>query len=202
MDTQKLESVNFLRLNANDKYNADMGHVDVSDQLRNYYRMDHWLRNQKWWWALFLWGLGVSLVNSYVCYKSYHQEIGTDKKNILSQYEFRRSIALAWMKPDTYWNGRDGSKQRKKTAPSGPAKHSERIMQHSAGQKRPRAPNLSDASLNSRVGKLKCRMNHGTVSHLPLPPTIADPSCACHRWARKKRIYKQILLCSVCNVNL
>ena len=58
---------------------------------------------QKWWWAIYLWGMGVMLVNSYVCYKTYQESIGTDKKKILSQFEFRRSIALAWLKHDTYW---------------------------------------------------------------------------------------------------
>jgi hypothetical protein len=103
VDTNKLETIRFLRLNINDVYNAGMGHVDGSDQLRNYYRMDHWSRKQKWWWAIYMWGMGVMLVNSYVCYKSYHLENGTAKKKILSQFEFRRSIALAWMKPDEYW---------------------------------------------------------------------------------------------------
>ena len=95
VDTQKFESIMFLQLNVNNDYTAGMGHVDVSDQLRNYYRMDHWLRTQKWWWAIYLWEMGVMLVNSYVCYKTYQESIGIDKKKILSQFEFRQSIALA-----------------------------------------------------------------------------------------------------------
>ena len=103
VDTQKFESIMFLQLNVNNDYISGMGHVDVSDQLRNYYRMDHWLRMQKWWWAIYFLEMGVMLVNSYVCYKTYQESIGTDKKKILSQFEFRRSIALAWLKPDMYW---------------------------------------------------------------------------------------------------
>jgi len=98
VDTQKLTTIRFLRLHVNDAYNAgnSKGHVDVSDQLRNYYRMDHWLWMQKWWWAIYLWGMGVQLVDSYACYnKAYHVDNGTPKRNILSQFEFRRSIALA-----------------------------------------------------------------------------------------------------------
>ena len=34
----------------NDDYNMRMGHVDISDQLRNYYHFDHWMRKTKWWW--------------------------------------------------------------------------------------------------------------------------------------------------------
>jgi hypothetical protein len=103
VETQKMTKMRFLWLNINDAYNAGMGHVDVSNQLRNYYRMDHWLRMQKWWWAIYLWGLGICLVSVYVCYQSYHLELGTDRKNILSQYEFCRSIALAWISPDKHW---------------------------------------------------------------------------------------------------
>ena len=36
VDTQKFESIMFLQLNVNDDYNAGMGHVDVSDQIRSY----------------------------------------------------------------------------------------------------------------------------------------------------------------------
>ena len=61
----------FLRLNINDDYNHDMGHVDMSDQLRNYYRFDHWMRKRKWWWSLFFWAKGVLLVNAYVCYREF-----------------------------------------------------------------------------------------------------------------------------------
>ena len=49
VDTQKFETIQFLRLNINDDYNAGMGHMVVSNQLRNYYQMNHWLQNQKWW---------------------------------------------------------------------------------------------------------------------------------------------------------
>jgi hypothetical protein len=47
VDTQTTEKLELLRLNINDDYNGDMGHVDISDQLRNYYRFDHWMRKTK-----------------------------------------------------------------------------------------------------------------------------------------------------------
>ena len=65
VDTQKFETIQFLRLNVNNDYNAGMGHVDVSNQLRKYYQMDRWLRSQKWWWEIYLWGMGVVIVNAY-----------------------------------------------------------------------------------------------------------------------------------------
>ena len=54
-DKQKTGLINteLLLLNTNDDYNCQMGHVDVADQLQNYYQMDHWTRKTKWWWSPF-----------------------------------------------------------------------------------------------------------------------------------------------------
>ena len=88
-----------------------MGCVDVRDQLQNYYRMDHCLRNQKWWWEIYLWGMGVIIVNVYTCYRAFHVAQGTKTKNILSRYYFRHSLYLAWMKPDKYWKTKRSGKR-------------------------------------------------------------------------------------------
>ena len=65
-----------------------MGHVDVRNQLRNYYRMDHWQQNKKWRWEIYVWGMGVMIINAYTCYQYFHVAQGTKTKNILSQYDF------------------------------------------------------------------------------------------------------------------
>ena len=39
--------MNFLRLNLFDDYNDNMNNTNISDQLRNNYRMDYWIRNKK-----------------------------------------------------------------------------------------------------------------------------------------------------------
>jgi hypothetical protein len=52
VDTQKTEYIRFLRLNVIHKYNHTMGHVDVANQLRGSYRIDIYVRNRKWWWAI------------------------------------------------------------------------------------------------------------------------------------------------------
>jgi hypothetical protein len=67
---QALVSVEFLRLNINDDYNREMNDVDISDHLRTIYEFDHWLRNRKWWWAIFLYAMGVLLTNAYLVYCS------------------------------------------------------------------------------------------------------------------------------------
>ena len=59
--------------------NNTMGGVDIADQLRGTYRPDHWLRNRKWWWAMWYWSLGVHLVNAYIMYVNLNVLAGKNK---------------------------------------------------------------------------------------------------------------------------
>ena len=47
-DTQKMKPMQFLLFNQINTYNYEMVSVDVADQLRVFYQLDHWLRNRKW----------------------------------------------------------------------------------------------------------------------------------------------------------
>jgi flagellar biosynthesis/type III secretory pathway M-ring protein FliF/YscJ len=105
-ETGKKEENNFLRLNIITDHNFKMHDVDQADQLQNQYRFDHWMRQRKWWWSIFFWGVGVILVNSYVCYREYMKMMGKKKSEILSHYKFREKIALAWIDPVKYWPDR------------------------------------------------------------------------------------------------
>ena len=93
--TGAMEVMRFLRLNLIDDYNNDMGHVDVSDQLRNQYRFDHWMRNRKWWWVIYFWALGVVFVNAYIIYVAVMIEAGQTKQ-LLSHHDFRAAVAIEW----------------------------------------------------------------------------------------------------------
>ena len=81
VDTGRNEVMKFLRLDHIDNYNNTMGHVDVSDQLRNTYHFDHWLRKQKWWWSILFWGIGVILTNAYVIYVFVNVRAGKQKNS-------------------------------------------------------------------------------------------------------------------------
>ena len=116
VETEQVKEVKLLCLNINDNYNHDMGNVDMADQLRNYYRFDHWMRKPKWWWSLFFWAFSVLLVNAYVCYHHYTISIG---KCPMSHYDFCKSIALAWLDPKLYgknWMVKRAAEPNKRSA--------------------------------------------------------------------------------------
>ena len=67
-----------------------------------------------------MWEFGVLLVNTYILYKTAHLYIWCQKKeDILSQYEFRKEVALSWNNENAKSNEENsaGSK-RKRSAPS------------------------------------------------------------------------------------
>ena len=88
---QKMVSAPFHRVNIIDDYNHFIGNVDIADQLRGFYRFDHWMK-RKWWWNMFFWAFQVLLTNSYILYKDYYLI-----RNLkpMSQYKFRYQITLA-----------------------------------------------------------------------------------------------------------
>lgn len=70
------------------EYNKNMGGTDLMDQNISAYRIG--IRSKKWWWSIFTWLLDAAINNSWIIYK---------KNNIgMSQLDFRRSIAQAYLK--------------------------------------------------------------------------------------------------------
>ncbi|KAK3283967.1 hypothetical protein CYMTET_8357 [Cymbomonas tetramitiformis] len=93
---QSLKEIDFERLNIANDYNHNMNGVDIADQLRDHYRFDGpWMRQRKWWWALFLWGLGVAVVNAYLLYRRQCELRKVPKCKQLSHLEFNSALAEA-----------------------------------------------------------------------------------------------------------
>jgi hypothetical protein len=199
VDTQKTEMIRFLRLNVIHKYNHTMGHVDVADQLRGSYRIDIYVRNRKWWWAIMFWAFGTLLTNSYVVYIKVNIAEGVDRKQLLTHYEFRKEIALNWL--DSSYEPRTHQVKdtpRKKTGVSSMFSSPSSVSTITTTSSL-RATFCTDASL-AENGALQCRLDT-TRSHLPSKKRGNRPQCALHSWTGVRK-EAGILYCRSCNINL
>ncbi len=202
--------IKFLRLNINDEYNNEMNDVDISDQLRTVYRFDRWIRITKWWWAFFYWGLGTLMVNAYVSYRTFLTDEGVPKSQLLSHYDFRRAIALAWLDPENFWPGfhkfceSEYGTKRRRTETRVTSEEASATTRSTTKKKRETPPycaRVNDKALCPMNGALKDRLQV-IAGHWPRPVEHAKaPRCQVHRWAgveHKAGIY----CCAACNVNL
>jgi hypothetical protein len=195
--------MHFLRPKIIDDYNTRMNGVDIADQLRNQYRVDRWMRKRKWWWSIWWWGIQVLLVNSYLLYKTAHLIVWKkDPKTLLSHYEFRYAIVMAWfgVLQKTDGSSSSSSKRRWDDISS--------ITPNSAASFTKRAKHVNNNSLDPVTGSLRDRL--GTNFHYIVPSHSKDGVCSLCRWAhstnqndRKERVRgKSIGLCDKCGVNL
>ena len=227
---EKMVALGFMRLNLNNDYNLDMGHVDVADQLRGNYRMDKWQRQYKWWWSIWLWGFGVLLVNAYVYYKKVMEEAGVPKKEWLSHYEFRRQIALAWVQSDepTIKQRRRANLPvvepvagaKRKSPPVGAASvrrtRRKSLGDYGSVQTPPSTIGMSSITTNSTASKKAAYIKDSTLTAITGPfsrrldPTVGHwcvevqhrPKCALHRWASGLEQTTNVYSCSFCYVTL
>jgi hypothetical protein len=191
----------FLRPNIVDQYTMNMNGVDIADQLRNYYRIDRWMRKRKWWWSIWWWGIQVLLVNAYVLYRTAHIHVWKqDKKSVMTQYNFRYQIVLAWlgMRPKK----EDASRKQPIDSICSSVTSRETL---SIKKARP----ISNFTLDPATGLLKGRLDSNF--HFIVPSQSKYPVCALCRWANSDedndrsaaRVRgKSIGTCDVCNVNL
>ena len=77
---KKIVAHQFLRTNLQNDYNHNINDVDMADHLRNHYQFDYWLSNRRWWWALWMRGMGVMSVNVYLLYVAANLIIWKRKK--------------------------------------------------------------------------------------------------------------------------
>ena len=158
--------------------NNGMNGVDVADQLRHQYRFHHWMRKRKWWWSLWFWGIQVSLVNSYLLYKTAHLYIWKrDPKTIMSQYDFQYQIDLAWYGLLQPSNAPKGSNQRALfddcTIASTTTSTGESYTK--------KAKCVKDTSLDPVSGSLRAHLNSNY--HYIQPLDAKYPVSALCRWA-------------------
>jgi hypothetical protein len=99
---QKYHKIKFKHLNLIHVYNLGMGMVDLADQLQNHYRCDHWMRKCKWWWAIFIWVIGVAQTNAYILYIKVCKARHVGKDRILSHKDFIKKLAFQLIWPDKY----------------------------------------------------------------------------------------------------
>jgi len=192
----------FLRWALSHDYNFQMNDNDVADQLRLVYRLQRMQRNQKWWWALWMWALEVSLVNSYMMLRRYCQ-----LKNVTmpySHHDFNEAVGYALLDPVTEW-------QRRKPPPVAARRTPQAAIK--------RAPRFTVNTLCPTTGKLKIRLSTSFM-HMPVPPPGKKDNhvCQLHRWAHgecqsveqrkdNKNIIpagarSAVLHCKACGVNL
>ena len=110
----KCVPMKYLRLTLIDEYNNFMNAVDLADQLRNHYRFNHWLRNRKWWWSIFLWALGVATTNAFKMYERLYEEERAKKVPMCKKWshlEFLQELVYDFMgwETDAKSSGNDGS---------------------------------------------------------------------------------------------
>ena len=200
-------SLPILRPNFVDQYNMDMNSVDRADQLRTNYCMGQGLRQRKWWWSIFLWGMDVAVVNAYLIYKSWYEMHGLKP---MTHYSFRESIALAWLDQEKFWPSRyarcyrgdsKGTSGRKKQASLSRVTRSSINASHSSES----LISKSCSTLNKyslEAGSFNKRLIlKDDYTHLPAPAVSKHSECQLHKWANK-RTRKQIAYCADCNVCL
>ena len=206
--------------------NRKMNPVDVADQLRNQYRMDHWLRQKKWWWSIFLWGQGVLLTNAYKVYCCVMDDNNVPNSQRLSHYDFLHEIAVAWIDIDEV-NPRAlrriRARKRKKPVPvasPSPTAQANKIRKKSnpspctrARSKAcltppspPKAIRVNDTTLHPETGVLRHRLDHYGIFHCPDPSSLVKPYCSLHRWLFRDGggviPRGKIVSCSHCKVHL
>ena len=206
VDSGEVEVLKFLRMSNINKYNKEMGNVDLADQLRGTYRLDKSVRNRKWWWSIMFWSIGVCLTNAYIMYvKVNMEEYGKKKSELMSHHDFRKAIALYWINPQEYESEikNKASFTLKRKCSSSTASSVSSISMDSSIKKskfvKTGIHHVTDASLCPNNGSLKCRLDKN-VDHIPME-SPARARCRLHWWGGVET-QSQVLSCPGCGVNL
>ena len=120
------------------------------------------------------------------------------KKKLLTHYEFRKAIALAWLtgKSCSEQQG-EGTKQKRDSTVS-------MITCSVSSTSCAKVARVNDAALDPSNGSLKGRLNDNYV-HYPEPSTAKQPCCSlCHvvNPNRNIRAYTSVCRSDICKVHL
>jgi len=201
----------FLRWNLSHEYNFEMNDNDVADQLRLVYRLQRLQRNQKWWWALWMWAWEVTMVNAYMMLRRY-----CDWKGIgmpWTHHNFNEAIGYAHVDPVGEW-----PKWTRKPPPEllGRKDHAKGSLgKRKRVTQQKRAPKVNMDALCAKKGRLKVRLNT-SEQHIPIVPAHSKAICQLHRWAHNEKkcvedkkkfaipsgARSTVMQCKVCNVIL
>jgi hypothetical protein len=205
------KTIEFLRLNVIEMYNAGMGSVDVADQLRNSYRPDVFMRKQKWWWAILFWALGVAETNAWKLYDSVHCSARTPGAQRLNHFQFIALLAKQMVWPHEYYP--PAMKKRARASPVHHVGRGARAKNAAAAKSRPQQ--VATLNHNSMTNGFPDRLD-GRFHSIE---STTNKSSACQFCLYKlKRDYpsdyvgphsktlpkncKNILKCLTCNVRL
>ena len=185
-----------------------MCNVDQADQLRLQYCIHYWIRNTKWWWALFFWIFESSLTNCYIIYKKFHE---LHERKHLSHYKFIKQVALAWINPSEYWSSlKQGIKQSTSQVSADASTTTSMTTCTSVASTiiSPRKTYLNqknsaftEKTLDPYNGALQCRLDH-QLNHLPIKNDKPENNCQLHYWSDKTKVQAQLMKCMTCNVTL
>ena len=157
----------FLHRVLSNDYNYEMNGNDVANQLCLVYRIICLQRNNKWWWALWLWGYKVTIVNSYcMCL---HFCILSGVKMPWTHHDWNEAIAYAHIAPDKEW--RDRKSPTKLPVVSTGTDYSADIGK--------RCPKFDSAALPPTREQLNCWLNHEMMNHMPIPPPGSKDNHVC-----------------------
>ena len=88
-------------------YNANMGGVDLNDQLLTYYPIGR--KSYKWWWCCFWYLLELSILNAFLLYQSMPRPRGSKP---MEHFQFHLSIARSLAQ------GKTARRQAREAGPS------------------------------------------------------------------------------------
>ncbi len=175
-----------------------MNDNDIADQLRLVYHIMRFQQNEKWWWALFIWGFEVSLVNAFMLMRRYCELKGVPV--CYNHHHFNEKVGLAYLDPNKYWPSKKSPQQLSPASANNNKSHW--------------AKRFNTKALCPITGRLKIWLNN-TAIHMPTVPAKdkkGNANCQLYRWASSVATGKgrscppgaqtQVMLCKTCWVHL